>query len=238
MPWNVLLLPLLGGYFFAVQHPVIAYRTERLSRERLLLESALYGLALVVIAYAVTRVGIAVAPALAAAWKSAAPWPYSGTTVGALLLGVGGGAVVRRALSAERIEAGVEKWLNRTGNELERLLYRSATRAVPIMVTLRNGKVYVGDVIWVPTHVREAGAYFVLVPLMSGYRRNPELTVEFTTFYDEAVEALLEQAADERERAHMEARVAELGHVIPADEVVTASVFDPSLYGGFHGGRL
>lgn len=49
MPYNVLLIPLLGGYYFLSNFLFFKYKYQRISSQRLLLNSALAGLLIGVI---------------------------------------------------------------------------------------------------------------------------------------------------------------------------------------------
>lgn len=147
MPWNLLLLPLIGGYVFYALHPTLSYRLGRLPKDRLLIESAVIGIVLGAVSLGVTRVLIAEAPHLAQWWKAFAPWPYSGTAAGALLLGAASGLAAAITLHVlGKTERGRQAWVTKHGNELERLFYRSIAEFKPLMVSLVDNKVYVGQI--------------------------------------------------------------------------------------------
>src|SRR5215470_20055792 len=89
MPYNLLLLPLLGGYILVHLCHYLRFRAQRLDGYRLLIESAIAGVVLVILSRGVvvalrhTPVGafaMAVAPAFA-------PFPYVGTAIGSFLIG-------------------------------------------------------------------------------------------------------------------------------------------------------
>src|SRR4051794_41018297 len=88
MPTNLLLLPLLGGYWFIHTLSYTRIRSQALDGYRLLLESAMAGLCFAMLSRLVVN-GIAAAlPSARAAWESVAPqFPYLGTAVGAALIG-------------------------------------------------------------------------------------------------------------------------------------------------------
>ena len=88
MPTNLLLLPLLGGYWFLHTLYYTRFRSQRLDGYRLLMESAFAGLLLTLVA----RVVVLFAqrwPLIQSAWSDLAPGvPFLGTTAASLLLGI------------------------------------------------------------------------------------------------------------------------------------------------------
>ncbi len=87
MPFNVLLLPLLGGYVFISQWNRTRFDARRYSGERLLLHAALAGVWFLLIAFVVTRLAILVGPATYAHWRALVPFEYTGTSFLAFLGG-------------------------------------------------------------------------------------------------------------------------------------------------------
>lgn len=88
MPFNVLLLPLLGGYVFITYWNYTRFSARRYSGERLLIHSALAGVLLLVVSYIIVLFISGYWPGIAGAWTTRVPFPYSGVSLGALLLGV------------------------------------------------------------------------------------------------------------------------------------------------------
>ncbi|MGI8617514.1 MAG: hypothetical protein ACR2L6_00290 [Gemmatimonadaceae bacterium] len=56
MPFNVLLLPLLGGYVFITKWNKTRFDAKRYSGERLIFHAAIAGVAFLIVAYLLTRV--------------------------------------------------------------------------------------------------------------------------------------------------------------------------------------
>lgn len=88
MPFNLLLLPLLAGYLFLAKSNIRSYATSQLQKEQLLLAAAFYGLLflifsrLIVVLVLSTDVGMA----LGKIFHRLAPFDYSGTSLGTVLL--------------------------------------------------------------------------------------------------------------------------------------------------------
>jgi hypothetical protein len=88
MPSNLLILPLLAGYCFLHLFSFTKYRAQRLDGHRLILESALLGIALSGIGWLVAaRLGNI--PWVLAAWaKLAPPFEFFGTALLSVVAGV------------------------------------------------------------------------------------------------------------------------------------------------------
>lgn len=88
MPFNLLLLPLIGGYFLINHFYVTAFYAARHTRERLIFNSALAGTFLLIASRLVVMIIGWTAPGLAALWKRFVPFDYRGTVFGVLFLGL------------------------------------------------------------------------------------------------------------------------------------------------------
>jgi hypothetical protein len=88
MPSNLLLLPLLGGYWFLHTLYYTRFRSQRLDGYRLLMESAFAGLLLTLVARVVV-VFAQRSQLFQSAWSDIAPGlPFLGTASASLLLGI------------------------------------------------------------------------------------------------------------------------------------------------------
>lgn len=85
MPFNVLLLPLLGGYIFVSNFNPTRYRMRRHSGRKVIFDSAIAGVFLLTVGV-LAAMGInEICPSIRPYWKSFAPFDYSGAS--ALSLG-------------------------------------------------------------------------------------------------------------------------------------------------------
>lgn len=164
MPFNVLLLPLLGGYVFVSCWNRTRFDTRRYSGERLLLHAALAGVWFLLIAFAVTRLAILGGPGTYALWRELVPFAYTGTSFLAFLLGATVWVPLNRIHDRET-EAlrTVEKW----GDDFEMLLLRSLRKTEQLSISLASGKVYIGFV----TSAMDAAfdrKHMKLLPTVSG----------------------------------------------------------------------
>lgn len=214
MPFNVLLLPLLGGYVFITKWNRTRFHTKRDTGERLLFHAGLAGVVMLVAAFVLAHVTSTITPGLHDAWSRAVPFPYAGTSLLALVLGC---AVWRpanflypRAREARRV---LREW----GDHLEILFDRALTENRQLSVTLKGGKVYVGFVLenFDPSYDRK---FITILPIASGHRNTADHTMVLTTSYSEVYLKI---------RSHRTGlQSTDFQIVIPVAEVQSANLFD------------
>lgn len=215
MPFNLLLLPLLGGYFFIHLTYRFRFRAYGLDNYRLIFESAAVGIGALIISYALTRIALAVdlltKPILF--WKAFAPFPYSGSTAGALILGLLSPLLLNRIWNRQ---ASSRYAIHSSGNDLERMLQTAWEKREegPVLITLASRKVYVA---WITLslNLKPSMPFVTILPTLSGYRDKDTLMVTYTTSYLPVYERLREE--------NKSARAFEL--VIPTSSIVSASPF-------------
>ena len=116
-----------------------------------------------------------------------------------------------------------------TGEHVELVIIESIEYSVPMELSLRNRKVYVG---WaVDSGVGSSpDADVALVPMYSGYRDEDTLDLRLTIDYQAVLEGHLE---DNDALMPEDFRV-----VIPMSEVISVRLFDEEVYDDFSRGRF
>jgi len=194
MPYNLLLLPLMGGYLFLRYWNPTRYHALRAEKERLLLMAALPGLASIVLAFAIVKIleekfscsAWPNTPCFPAWWRVNVPFPYLGTSLLAFSLGATVWAPWN--LICKR-EVAINKVIENDRVAFEILLKKAQDEAKTVAVTMENGKIYIGFV----THLFNPAfptRFIQLLPTKSGYRDEVKKTFEFTTPYLEALDSL------------------------------------------------
>lgn len=194
MPYNLLLLPLMGGYLFLRYWNPTRYHALRAEKERLLLMAALPGLASLVIAFAIVKTLAAnfpcsewpKAPCIPAWWRANVPFPYLGTSL--LAFSLGATAWVPWNWICRR-EVAINKVIEKDRVPFEILLKKAQDEAKTVAVTMANGKIYIGFV----THLFNPALptrFIQILPTKSGYRNDETKRFEFTTPYLEALDSL------------------------------------------------
>jgi hypothetical protein len=228
MPFNLLLLPLLGGFLFFCHGRRTSFFAQRQDRERLLLYSSLWGAVFLAISFLCSALLVphfSRLQWLRTQWAYNTPRiEYSGISTFALLLG----SVL--TLTFNTVPQLFGRWNSKEegnravlthGSQLEKIFYRSLSEEKLIMVTLKNGKVYIGRM----THsLIEGDEDFNLLPSKSGFRDNKQELI-VTTDYDQTYsEIAAHQTENYREI------ISAFGVVIKLDEVLTASLYLESIH--------
>jgi hypothetical protein len=227
MPFNLLLLPLLGGYIFALKYYRTRYSALRSENHRLLFLAAQYGLLFLGISAGVRGLWILLRyfiPALTVVnniWHVLFPFDFSGTAILALLIGATSWKYFNRKLSSEEE---VDRSIREKGDPLELLLKDAMRDTRPVLLTIKSGKVYVGSIT-----ANFNPAYDVqsikIMPILSGYRDSKDQTVTFTTDYFTLLTQIHEQDPDVSEKDKLD-----LGTVIPVDEIRSVGIFSLPAY--------
>ena len=225
MSLALLLLPAMGGYWFLINWNYTRYQVERDSGYRLLFKCALVGIILYCSSRALTFALDLICPSLTLLWDAHFPEPY--TSEVALSLGL---ALVLPPLFNWRLGCrytkvqGARRVAGNAGDHIELLIDRAIAERKAIEVSLRSRKTYIG----VPVESGIGAASdtdLVLIPLMSGYRKEDTLELVVTTNYLDVISDYTREGSGRNVR--------ELRVVIPLSEVVSARLFDRAVYRAF-----
>ena len=217
MPFNVLLLPLLGGYIFISSWNRTRFRALRLSGNKLILESAIAGILFLAIAYAITSIVGFYRPNIRGFWEAIVPFEYAGTSVLAFAIGATLWIPLNHIFKRDREN---RRAIEESNDFLETMLERALRESKQISLTLNSGKVYVGFVskMFDPSYERK---YITLLPTMSGYRDKDTLKLHITTDY---YKVYLRAIAGE----NVVERVNDLEVLLPVSDILTFKLFDPN----------
>ncbi len=237
------LLSLLGGYCFAYLWRVTTFDTKRAEGHHLYFRAALCGAMLFALALGLrtllafdslaylnfdSAIVEYVRPALKT--ESGLAWVAQGrraewvvTAIYSLLLGIGCGVLANLV---------TPRWwaLKRSLSTFDRLLLRAHLEEIPVSLTLKTGKIYIGLVAMCPNPTREPVAV-TLLPMLSG-NRDATGRITLTTDYDAVYSDLREGKAA---RLGLPADwQSEIELQIRADEIITAALFSDAIYAEFN----
>lgn len=224
MPFNLLLFPLAGGYYIFVRFYYFQYIQHRSDRQRLIFNSIIAGLFLLILTYTIRVITEYYFPDLIRSiWlKLPIKEAYFGTSLASFLIALVVTEVTNKFLDRDDL---IIKAIKKEGNELELLIERSVDIGSFIHFTLKNDKVYVGFITELPipsksTHVR-------IIPVLSGYR-DEEKQIIFNTEY---LEVYAQYVRDGR-ITDIEDLNSDI--IIVIDEILTANLFDPEMFDKFN----
>lgn len=216
MPYNLLLLPLLGGFLFIHITHYFRFAAQRLDGYRLLIQAAIAGTCLAALARLIELIFGFAGVNVDYVWSLFLQRPFVGTSAFALVLGPVCAWIWNLFVDRERAK---ELEIDRHGNAFTKLLLRSQKEKQLLSVTLDNRKWYVGWITESP-NLDPQELYFRLLPYRSGYRDKDNLNPVATTYYDGA---LREQAFDQKD----------LIITLPLKDVKTANLFNEDLYNDY-----
>jgi hypothetical protein len=244
MPYNVLLLPLLGGFLFVSFWDRTRWHAHRAEKDRLLIFAALAGLLFLGLAYLIRSIPpflpcVQFLPCPPLWWDKNIGFPQSGVATFAFILGALGWWPLNCLADlyyqdwADEGKRGSERRefvrvVDHYGGPLEQLLLRSMQEEA-VMITLKGGNVYIGDV--GAGFVPGQHTAFLLLPSRSGFR-DDEQRLGLTTNYDDAYSKI---KASEKDSTKI---IGSFGIVIPVDEVTAASLYLPEIHKKYFPHRL
>jgi hypothetical protein len=227
VPFNVLLLPLLGGYLFISHWNYTRFDAIRYSGERLLFHSATAGIIFLTLALGITHPTVLRWPEIGRQWQALVPFDYSGTSLLAFCMG----ALLWWPLNKlERFDR--EKQAQKTienGNDFLEMMLADAQRDLKLVsVVLKSRKVYIGFVTasFDPVNDRD---YIQLLPLQSGYRDAGTLQLKITTDYSQVYNRIVTKELESTSININDMRV-----VIPVSEIMSINLFDQEAYDLFN----
>jgi hypothetical protein len=227
MPFNLLLLPLLGGYIFARKYYRTRYTALRSENHRLLFLSAQYGLLFLGVAATVRGIWTILRylyPPLTIVnniWHIFFPFDFSGTAILALLIGATSWKYFNRRVDNDKE---VDNPIREKGDPLEVLLKDAMRDTRPVLLTIKSGKVYVGTITATFSPAYDVQSIKIM-PILSGYRDPKDQTVAFTTDYFSLLTQIHEQDPSVSDKDRLD-----LGTVIPVNEIRSIGIFSLPAY--------
>lgn len=224
MPFNLLLFPLIGGYYILIRFEYLRYRQYRLENQRVLLNSAMLGIFLLGACLLVRSVLLVIFPQMVAAISDFLPvkTPFFGTASMSLVVAILATEIANKFINREKA---IRHALTAVGNEFELLLSTSFTDGHLLQFTLSNNKFYIGWVKELPKPFTTN--YIRITPAFSGYRDEKKELI-FTTQYLSVYATYIDEGA-----------VANIGDlktdlVIKVDTISSVSFFDINMYSRFN----
>lgn len=218
LPANLLIFPLIGGYYITTRYERSKYIGQRKSTQAVLFDAVLVAIPLLAVSLGITTALTYMFPEAVFFLKEKL-FPIKDEFFGTCLLSSIIAFVFVKTANAFLDETkSIFRAIEIVGNELEVLFLSSCRDSQLIQITLKSNKVYIG---WVEVISKPTQNQFIrLLPLFSGYRDDKSKELEITTDYSKVYFDLLK-------RGKMNAiRQADVNLVINTAEILTASKFD------------
>lgn len=238
MPYNLLILPLAGGYYILLNFIYFKYNYQRLSSQRILFNSVIAGIVLLGFTFFLRQIVNTFFPFVIEfgyshiQQYSIPKMAYFGTCLSSLIIAVVGTHLLNwfsnKFLFSKypfKLEGPLSYAVKRYGDEIERLFRESAINGELMQLTLKNGKVYIGFSATIPSP--QETNYLTISPVFSGYRKSDSQQLILTTDYSSSYRKLVEneESGDETSR--------NIDIVIKQDEILTVSLFDIDYFKAF-----
>jgi len=232
------LLPVVGGYRFACEWRASIYLVAYENDQRIYMRAVFYGAVLFLVAAGLWLFGRQTIEVVGALRRGA----YDDVDFGVDHVLMSTNEFLAVAVAVMLTSKYLARALNRFGplqnyyakelenqiknNEFAYLLYRAIPSVAPVMISLKNGKVYVGVVTSSVSNL-ESREYIGIIPMYSGFR-NDRHEVEFTTDYSGAIKTLMNRDGDANG----------LVKVLPVSEIVSSNLFDFKAFAKFKAAKI
>ncbi|MCH8533626.1 MAG: hypothetical protein LAT51_01030 [Flavobacteriaceae bacterium] len=231
MPYNILILPLCGGYFILLNFVYLKYKYQRLSSQRLLFSSIITGTLLL---FGTFILRCFLNPefelSLFHLLNNSIPIthiPYLWTSIASFLIAFFGTLVFNLTIYlilGKSFKPAISFAVKKYGDEIEKLFRTSAKTGQLMQITLKNNKVYIGftDIIPVPKETN----YLKITPVMSGFRDLITKNLNIITKYFKVLEVYLDD--------NPEFSIYDIDISIKQDEILSASIYDQNVFNMFN----
>jgi hypothetical protein len=239
LTYNLFLIPIITGYFILTFSLLFKYNTQRLSKERMLFESILVGLLIIVGGFFFRIILDLMTCSKFIPWslkilnilpinKPLYFWTFIFSSILSLLLFWSINKLIEKYYSKDDPII----WaVNKYGDEIEQLFKNSALDGSAIQITLKNDKVYIG--FCEETPIPKLTNYLKLSPILSGYRDKETKKLKITTDYEKVVNKFIKDI-EEKQGKELEKITLNTDVIIKQDEILTASIYEQHVFDEFN----
>ena len=233
MPYNLLLLPVIVGYFILIYSHFFRYNTQRLAQYRIIFESVSVALIILSFGFLARTIVEFFFPKLTPLiinFLKIIPInkvDYLWTIVFSCLISLILVSLTNTYLLWKFKKSQLIGWaVDKNGDEIEKLFKQSVDEALFIQITLKNDKVYIGysEIIPIPQKTN----YLTLTPILSGYRDDKK-QLHITTDYFKVVDEFLEKLDNNEKKISLNTDV-----IIKQDEILTAGIYEQHIFDKFN----
>ena len=230
--FDLLLLPLIGGYIFLITSYFTKFYHQRLDRQRLIFNSVIAGVLISIIGlYLNELLKTECFICFRKFFKFIIPLHYDGLTVSfyIFLISYPLAKIVNKLFPKNiALYWNIQKW----GDEFEKLFWDSLGDENNIlMITTKSNKVYVGYLINVSEPLKNS--HITILPSMSGYRDKETKQLTITTDYEKVVDEFIAEIKEET-GVDVDEITLNTDVIIKQDEILTATVYEQAVFDKFN----
>jgi len=233
IPYNLLLLPLIAGYFLLVRSKLYKYNIQRFTQNRILFACVATSVVILFFAFVVrTLVEVffpTVIPFIIETLKivPVQKADYLWTAVFTFLLTLAYTWLTNLIIYIFWKESAPVEWaVDKHGDEIGKLFKLSLKDGKLIHITLKNNKVYVGFSATIPEPQKTN--YLTLTPILSGYRNSDTKEITFTTDYLKGIEAYITDIQEKNDTDQL--KLLSMDVIIRQDEILTAGIYIQEIF--------
>lgn len=238
MPYNLFIIPIITGYLILTNSSLLKYNSQRLTRVRILFESIVIGITSLGVGFFIRGlVELIPFDIIKSIYNFLDFIPfrepnYFWTILFSCFLASILFIVIEQYIKKYYSKDDAIVWaINKNGDELETLVKDSALKGQTIMLTLKNNKVYIGFSEEIP--IPQKTNYLKLSPILSGYRDSETKEFKPTTDYFKVVDKFINEI-EEKEGIKKDKITLNTDIIIKQDEILTASIYEQSIYNKFN----
>ena len=235
IPYNLLLLPLIAGYFILVYSVYFKYNTQRFTQNRLIFEAVFVAVIIIFTCFIIRTIVELSFPTLIPQlliFLEIVPikkvdylWTGVFSFVSPIIFVLLSNIIVLLIYK----KTGPIKWaVDKNGDEIEKLFKKSAIEGVLLQITLKNNKVYIGFSEDIP--IPQKTNYLTLTPMISGYRENDTKKLIITTDYFKVVDKYVASIDDQQASTI----TLNTDVIIRQDEILTAGIYEQEIFDMFN----
>lgn len=236
MPYNFLLIPIIASYIILRYSLFFKYNLQRRSKDVLVFETLVLSIPIIVISVTINRISKTLYPN---AYKESAnffgnevlnantPFFYSFIFCSFVIVVLFW--IFQRVMKILQdnnliIDENyfVKRAVRKYGDELEKFITRCIIEGKAAQFTLKNGKVYIGFCMEIPTP--GSNNYIFVIPFYSGYREKESHVIKITTSYGEP---LLYIMKEDKSKLNL------MGVSFKKDEILSFSIHDKEIFSKF-----
>lgn len=221
--FDLLLLPLLGGFWFLNIFNYTKYYHQRIERQRLIFNSSIIAIFLSLLGFVIDYL----LPDLKFLIGEIVPFQYAGFNQSLMIFTLS--PVIALLLNFIPRKLLLQLAIRKHGDQIENIFWESLIQKKDndklLMITTKFSKVYVG---YVKTIQKPIGdSYVTLLPYFSGYRDKDTQELEITTDYFVVIKQMIQN--------HQEDEIdTKLGITLHKSDVALVSRFDQKVFDRFN----